>query len=416
MRHGTALLVVFCVVLLLPATSHGDSLNEELGIEPSPATKIERSAMDGMPSEFLMIPDSTNDVVGMYDPYDGTYIGDIITGFAGFSTPINAVLGPDGNIYVSDQIADSINVFDTAGTHLYTYADDSDGLNNVRGIDFRDGHLFVTSGDDYVAEFDGPHSRLADFIADGSDPFDILFLDDGRALLTDIAGTTDNVRLYDAGGALVGEIFAINFPEQVQTDSEAPGDYLNLAFSGDQVTDFDLDGTLHNTQFFNSGRGVYRLGNGNLLLTAGDGVWEMDPATGTLLENKNPDASARFIELAMLGESPTAAAALTCLPDSGTLPFSVDICVEIENLTKVDRTYNGVIDVTTGGGGVISGWRSGTLNLAGGEVYTNCWDFYMGPWNGLVGANTGVLTVIDVTPTNGGTAVTDECTVTGLAD
>ncbi|MFG0252379.1 MAG: PEP-CTERM sorting domain-containing protein [Phycisphaerales bacterium JB038] len=247
-------------------------------------------------AQYLAIPDSTSDTIGMYDPFDGTYMGVVIDGDGMFSTPINAILGPDNLIYVSDQIEDSVFRFDMAGNFVDVYADATDGLNNIRGIDFYDGKLFVTSGDDYVATFDGPHNRLGDFINDGSDPFDILFLDDGSALLSDIAGTTDNVRLYNPDGSLNAVLFDINFPEQVQVDSSLPGAYLSIAFSGDQVTDFDLDGTISDTWFFNGGRGVYRLGNGNLLLTAGDGVWEMDPATGNLIENKNPDASARFIE------------------------------------------------------------------------------------------------------------------------
>lgn len=245
---------------------------------------------------FLLIPDSTADMVGMYDPFDGTYLGDLIDGTGLFSTPINAILGPDGNIYVSDQVADSVFVFDIAGNYLSTYADSTDGLNNIRGIDFRDDHLFVTSGDDYVAEFDGPHSRLPDFINDGSDSFDILFLPDGTSLLADIQGTTDNIRLYNADGTLNKEIFKVSFPEQVQVDADLPGAFLNAAFSADQITDFDLDSTIVNTWFFNSGRGIYRLGNGNLLATAGDGVWEMDPLTGALIQQENT-GSARFIEL-----------------------------------------------------------------------------------------------------------------------
>jgi hypothetical protein len=154
----------------------------------------------------------------------------------------------------------------------------------------------VTSGDDYVAEFDGPHSRLPDFINDGSDPYDIYFLDDGRSLLADIYGSDDNVRLYHANGTLDTILFTVSFPQQIQKDSQTPGEYLNAAFSGDNVTDFDLDGTIFETTFFNGGRGVYRLGNGNFLCTAGDGVWEIEPGTGAIIEQKNT-GSARFIEL-----------------------------------------------------------------------------------------------------------------------
>jgi len=254
--------IVAGVVILFFGASVALSGNENITIE-KPNMPLGRI-------EFLLIPDSTADVVGMYDSYDGTYLGDLIIGSGLFSTPMNAILGPDGNIYVSDQVADSVFVFDTAGNYLYTYADASDGLNNIRGIDFFGGHLFVTSGDDYVAEFDGPHSRLPDFINDGSDPFDILFLNDGSSLVADIQGLTDNVRLYNPDGTLNYELFSVSFPEQIQVDSVLPGAYLNAAFSDGIITDFELDGTIIQTTPLSSGRGIYRLGNGNLLATDGN--------------------------------------------------------------------------------------------------------------------------------------------------
>jgi hypothetical protein len=245
--------------------------------------------------EFLLIPDSTADSVGMYDPYDGTYLGDLIPPFDSFSTPVNAALGPDGYIYVSDQVADSVFRFNMDGSFFDVYADGSDGLNNIRGIDFRGGHVFVTSGDDYVAEFDGPHSRIGNFIEDGSDPFDILFLKDGRSLLADIQGSSDNVRLYNYDGSLAYEIFSVSFPEQIQFDSLGPGAFLNVSFSDDVVTDFDLDGSIAETTVFDGGRGVFRLGNGNLLVTNGSGVFEIEPGTGNVIEQEYA-GSGRFIE------------------------------------------------------------------------------------------------------------------------
>lgn len=280
-----------------PAITRAD---EAAGIEPVTSNRAAQPA--GRPdSDVLLIPDSSADRVAMFDPQEGTYIGDLITENPGFATPVNAIPGPDGNIYVSEQLNDAVFVFDDQGAYLYTYADATDGLNNIRGIAFRGNELFITSGDDYIARFDGPHSRLPDFIADDSDPYDLLFLEDGSLLVADIQGTDDNLRYYDAAGVLQYELFDVNFPEQLQHDPLTPGEYLNASFSADQVTDFELDGTIHQTWFFNSGRGIYRLGNGNLLLTAGDGVWEMDPATGELLEQEY-EGSARFIEL-LPGES-----------------------------------------------------------------------------------------------------------------
>ena len=304
---NTVFAVGLCLLLVSPwaFTDNDSAFMEELGMEEEGEYKpvgrqLDRDAPD---MDVLLIPDSTADVVNMYDPFDGTLLGVLIDLSAlpsGPSTPINAVLGPDGYIYVSDQVDDSVSRWNPDGTYVDTYADGSDGLNNIRGIDFYNGHLFVTSGDDYVAEFDAPHSRLPDFINDGSDPFDILFLPDGRALLADIQGSTDNVRLYNADGTLNMELFSVSFPEQVQIDTVLPGAYLNNSFSADLITDFDLDGTIDSQLFFNGGRGIYRLGNGNLLATAGDGVWELDPVTGDPLEQES-GGSARFIELLPVG-------------------------------------------------------------------------------------------------------------------
>ena len=153
-------------------------------------------------SSVLLIPDSNADNVGMYDPADGTYLGVFIendsTGtFYNFQTPINAIQGPLDYIFVSDQISDAVYAFDTEGNYLY---DAAVGENNIRGIDFRDDTLYITSGDDFVAMYGAPGVFSGYFIQDGSDPFDILFLPDGTSLLTDIYGSTDNIRLYDANG------------------------------------------------------------------------------------------------------------------------------------------------------------------------------------------------------------------------
>jgi hypothetical protein len=284
----------------IPATLDRAALEESGEQEPDVLTtaKQQQKIQLNRLGQVLLIPESTADVVGMYDPYDGTYLGDLILNSpALMSTPINAIPGPDGNIYLSDQVSDAVFVYDTLGTYLYTYADASDGLNNIRGIDFRDEHLFVTSGDDYVREFSGPHTFVRDFIADGTDPFDILFLEDGRALLADIQGTTDNIRLYDTSGTFLYQLFAVSFPEQIQTDAVLPGEFLNVAFSDNVVTDFELNGTIITTLPFSGGpRGIYRLGNGNLLATNGTGIYELDAATGAILQTENT-GSGRFIEL-----------------------------------------------------------------------------------------------------------------------
>ena len=279
-----------------------------IGAGAVPATTTTKQEQKKIPFSgergFLLIPDSTAKSIGMYSPADGSYLGDLIVDTTRFSTPINAIVGPDGDIYVSDQVADSIFVYDAAGNYLYTYADSSDGLDNIRGIDFRGTELFVSKGNapKCVARFAGPHDRLPDFIADGIDPFDILFLADGRSLVADIEGTTDNIRLYDANGTLEQILFQVNFPEQIQFDSLTPGAFLDAAFSANEINDFDLDGTIVQTTPYSSGRGIFRLGNGNLLATSSAGIQEIEPGSGTIIETEKT-GNGRFIEVFATGEN-----------------------------------------------------------------------------------------------------------------
>lgn len=306
-KEGDAVKVISILVLLLAVpvfALSADEAMEESG-ESGSIGDIQGEGSKTPPSRsmVLLIPDSTTDAVGMYDPNDGTYLGDFIVDDPSgtqydFQTPINAIEGPGGLIFVSDQLSDAVYAFDNEGNFLYTAA--ATGLNNVRGIDFRNDTLFVTSGDDYIAMFSGPDQFAGNFIQDGSDPFDILFTDEvtsGSAIVTDIQGSTDNVRHYDADGTLIGELFSDNFPEQVQADAGNPGYYFAVSFSGNIITRFQIDGTIASTIPFSGGRGVYRLGNGNLLATSGTGVHEINPSTGSIIETEF-SGSGRFIELA----------------------------------------------------------------------------------------------------------------------
>ena len=263
---------------------------------PAPTSKVSFNRLD----RVLMILESTSDSIGLYDPYDGTFLRNLckIPQIYGTSaTPICATQGPDGKIYASDQLQEAVFMFDTAGTYLGVYADNTDGLDNTRGIAFRGTHLFITNGSPALKtiEMSGPHTVVRNFIQDASDPFDIYFLPNGQALLADIAGSTDNVRLYDTNGVFIRQLFSLNFPEQIQIDTMYPNRFLVAGFSSNDVKNFLLDGTIVRTWPLPGARGVYRLGNGNILGTYGTGTVEIDSATGTILQNEH-GGSGRFIE------------------------------------------------------------------------------------------------------------------------
>jgi hypothetical protein len=319
-----ALVILFGAVVALGETSLEDLIaQEESGIVqsgiPEPAASSMPSqdqipVLDSIPQDsVLLIPDSdTLQNLGMYDPYDGTFLGILFTDTGHLTTPKCAIEGPDGNIYLSEQVNDGVYVYDTSGTYLYTYCDGTDGLDNLRGIDFRNDTLFVTCGGtlDLVAMFDAPHNRLADFISDGREPYDIHFLPDGRALIADITG--DNIRLYNADGTFSGEIIDTDFPIQVTSDDLTPGGFLCTSLLDREITDFDLDGTIQQiTSLSTFGRGVYRLGNGNLLASIADGIYELEPGTGNVLDTENTGNGFQMIHLFVL-EGGTAPSGRCC--------------------------------------------------------------------------------------------------------
>jgi hypothetical protein len=245
----------------------------------------------------LLIPNVSNDSVGMFDPQTGAYLGDFLPASTPeLSTPICAMQGPNGNIFVSDQIADAVFQYDTTGTLIGAFADASDGLNNIRGIDFFGTDLYVTdSGSNRIAVFDSMGAALADFTT-SVDAFDILFLNDGRAMLTEI--DTDDVRLYQAGGGSFTSLISTDFPEQVQAASN--GNYLFAALTADEVVEFTEQGVFVRSVTVNFGRGVHELTTGNWLVASGDGLQVIDPVNATVVTTVDAGTGWRFIELVML--------------------------------------------------------------------------------------------------------------------
>lgn len=256
----------------------------------------------------LLIPDRGTNAIGLYDPNDGHYLADLIVSPASgqpfaFDSPNDAVKGPDGRIYVSDQLADCIFTFDESGTFLGLFADASDGLDNVRGIDFRDGELFASvspgGAPPFVARFDLQGNRLADFVNDGSDPFDVTFLGSGTMLMANILDP-DDVRLYDVNGGSFVELVNIDFPQQI---SLLPGGTMLIA-GWTEAVEAEQNGDVLRTFVVTVGRGIHGLTNGQWLMTSEDGVQVIDPVQLRVTETLRVGTGFTKIEAAVLSSLP----------------------------------------------------------------------------------------------------------------
>jgi len=119
----------------------------------------------------------------------------------------------------------------------------------------------------------------------------------------------------------------------------------------------------------------------------------------------------------------TVAASITCVPDSGTLPFATQITVALDNTyTGITRRMAARINVAPGNGSPINNWRAGFTNVAAGGSFSTAWSQNLPGLATLVGANVFTLVAEDVTPApynqppypvSGDTAV-EVCTVNGV--
>ncbi len=265
----------------------------------------------------LLIPDSTADRVAAFSPVDGSLIdlNFIPADPDNLSTPINAIESGRGTIFVSDQLDDAVREYAMDGSFLGTVVDATDGLDNIRGIEIYEGNLYVTVGGntgglvDTIQRFDtngGSQTTWATTNVDS--PFDILFrrtTSVPTALVANI--DTENIDEYDTSGSFLGTfvdsdgISGIDFPEQLH--ETVNGDILAGGFSPPAGI-YRYDSLGNQTDYYDVGtgvRGVYELQNGNILWTAGSGVFSLDPGTG-VSQLITDDGSFRFIELATVPE------------------------------------------------------------------------------------------------------------------
>lgn len=324
---------------------------ERSGLEAaSPASTPSQPAVRGVQrgtlfdTGVLLVPESTNDRVMAFDPFDGTLIdADFIPADPdNLSTPIEAIFNSTQDaILVSDQIDDVVMAYDLLGAPIGIFAPaggvDTGILDNVRGIDIdpANGNLLVSVGgganDDAIAEFDTAGNPVGNRVANAAggldSPFDV-YIEGGTIFVPGIS--SDALHEYDLAGSYVGDFAPIDtFPEQVAP--RVGGGYFVANFSGAQegIMEFDAAGMLLNVfdpPALGGYRGVYELGNGNLLITNGGGVHEID-RSGNLVETEIAGVSARFISLVQRGVNLPESVPVPALDRAGLLLMLLGIAL-----------------------------------------------------------------------------------------
>ncbi len=259
----------------------------------------------------LLIPDSDNDRIMAFDPFNGSvidlnFITDIgAVGWA-FSTPVEA-MQVGSQIWVSDQIEDRVHRFDFAGGFQGSIG--NAGLDNIRGMGLINNSVYVANAGtlngapgNALVQYDLNGNFIQNIAMTGSS-HDVEVTAAGDLLVTD--STSDNIERYLPSGTPLGAFenpaSPINFPQQMAFRSN--GNLLVAGFSGTVnagIYEFDSSGNQLSFWLDNFGcRGVYELGNGRILATFGAGaggrIVSIDPSNGTFLTILQGGISPRYI-------------------------------------------------------------------------------------------------------------------------
>jgi hypothetical protein len=244
-------------------------------------------------AQFLIAADSATAQLVAFNPFDGSVIDPAM--FAIANTTHVAAIDVNGEIWLTEQLGDRITRRDFLGTTLGTIGPTfaGGGLDNIRGLAFVNGLVYVTNGGNQngatansVVVLDPAGNHVQTFSVSGlaNSPFAVLPFQ-GELLVSGFNNNRDIYRFTLAGN-----------PIGVFHDSPAISPAHGLALAGDgnvwcvgfttaNVCKLDATTGAIITSFpvlaGSAPRGVFELGNGNVMWTNSFGVHVYDVVAQT---------------------------------------------------------------------------------------------------------------------------------------
>src|SRR6478735_5486921 len=179
-------------------------------------------------AQFLMMPDSTNNRVVLFDPNTGALVNPNYFALTSGTTPVHA-MQVGNEVWVSEQIGDKISRWSLTGAPLGAI---TGALDNVRGMEQVGNTVYLcTTGTANgapgraVAMFDTSGNSQGVFPTPASSGFGILSHQGGLLVSSDTAN--DDVHRYSLTGVDLGTFHnttSLNFGEQM--DHALNGDVL----------------------------------------------------------------------------------------------------------------------------------------------------------------------------------------------
>lgn len=240
-------------------------------------------------SSALMVSGNHTDgtrAVALFDPFSGALLDSNFINIGTTGVQKHA-LQVGNEIWVSEQAAGIVRRYSLTGNFLgqITDAAPGQGLSNIRGMGIVNGSVYVThagttggAAGNAVIQYDFNGNWLGNHAVESS-PFSVLDYN-GSMLIGHQSGSLD-IQAYDYDINHLGPFHTgpVSWVQQISVN--AAGNILATGWSSNGLYEIDSDGNLLNTISADSARGVWELGNGNIMWTNSNGVHVYDVNSGT---------------------------------------------------------------------------------------------------------------------------------------
>lgn len=255
--------------------------------------------------QYLMMPDSTNNRLVLFDPDDGSVVNPDYFPLAG-GTPVHA-MQVGNEIWVSEQVGDRISRWDFYGASLGAI---TGALDNIRGMGLIGTRVYLTNSGTAngapgaaVVMFDTSGNNLGYFSTAGlaTSPFGILSHQGG--MLVSSSNANDDIHRFALDGTPLGTFHnstTLNFAEQMNYADN--GNVLVAGFSSPAAV-YELDvntGAIVGSITASGTRGVWQLGNGNIMWTSSGGAYVYD--VGTHVSTLVYAGGGRYVDYVLIPE------------------------------------------------------------------------------------------------------------------
>ncbi|MCL4221482.1 MAG: hypothetical protein KJZ65_08925 [Phycisphaerales bacterium] len=234
--------------------------------------------------QYIMMPDSTNNRVVLFDPFSGGLVNSNYFATQGGTTVHAMQVGNE--IWISEQIGDRVSRWSLTGSYLGAI---TGGLDNIRGMGLARDTVYVTNAGTAngapgaaVVMYNTSGGSLGSFntTSTAPSPFGVLYHQGD--LLVSSSSANDDIHRYMLDGSSVGTFHNTTLSFFEQMDHDVTGNVLAAVFSSNVVAVLNANTGATISTFAASGaRGVYQLGNGNIMWTNSAGAWVYDVNAGT---------------------------------------------------------------------------------------------------------------------------------------